>query len=502
MWLLLILIILAIAAAAAIVYSKHHHKTAVSTKKDIPYLTYGSDETADLTHAYPTETAETDTSTQVNTQLFEGLVRYQQTTRIKPLLAVGWSNPDTSTWVFNLRKGVKFHSGRQMTSADVKYSLDYAVAHQEDNNGATLLSLASTIKQVNATDPYTVEIKTDGPDPILLNRLAYLYILDSKAKIGDPDAGTGPYIVKPNSQPTAHTLDLTAINDYWGGHVYTKAVHIEVATSNEKLATETNQGKFDIAGDFTNQQLAKIKHYQPITIQDLGITFIGVNTLRAGSALESLAARKAASYALNVPAILKAGSLNGTASGQIIPATVPGHDPSIQRIPYDPAKAKQLLATVPNASNPLTINYPTGDDAQVAEIAKELNAVGFNVKAVSEPDLDTLVNIGLNGQTDMYYLADSTSTLDGLALFNDLILSASADYNNESINKWADQAAVTINPAERIALLQKISKQVAADIPDIPLFTQTRTVTLTKPYHVQVDIPSIEAGVYFWQVYQ
>lgn len=499
---ILVVVLLAACVTAVGYYSKHKKAHAVSSKKDIPYLTYGSDETADLTQFYPTEAVDTDTTTQVNTQLFEGLVRYQQATKIVPLLATSWSNPDNNTWVFNLRHGVKFHSGRIMTAADVKYSLDYAVAHQNDNNGATLLTLASTIKQVDVVNSYTMKITTNGPDQVLLNRLAYLYVIDSKTKIGDPNDGTGPYIVKPDSKPSTNSLNLVAYNGYWGGHVYTKAVHIQISTNNDQLAADTNKGQFDIAGDFTSQQLTKIKHYQLITIQDLGVTFLGLNTLKVGSPLQSLAARQAASYALNIPAILKAGGLSGMQASQLIPPAIPGHDPSIHNIPYDPAKAKQLLSTIPNASVALTLSYPAGDDGQVKEIAKELNAVGFNVKISSVPDLNTLVSLGLSGQTDIYYLGDSTDTLDGLQLINDIVTAAGPDYNNSIVTNLADQAGATLDATARITILQKIARQVASDIPDVPLFNDTRNVALTKPYHVQVDIPSVEAGIYFWQTYQ
>jgi peptide/nickel transport system substrate-binding protein len=501
-WIVVLLLLILAVAAAVMVYSKHQNKQTVVTKKDIPYLTYGSDETANLTQLYPTEQADTDTTTQVNTQLFEGLVRYHQGTRLVPLLATNWYNPNDTTWVFNLRHGVKFHSGRTMTAADVKYSLDYAIAHQDDNSGATLLSLASTLKQVDIVNPYRVKITTNGPDPVLLNRLAYLYVMDSKAKIGDPDAGTGPYIVKPGSKPKADSLDLAAASGYWGGHIYTRAVHIQIM-GNDKLAAATNKGQFDIAGDFTKQQLTKIKHYTPITIQGLGITFLGINTVKTTSPLHTLAARQAAAYALNIPAILKAGGLSDTPTNQLIPPAIPGFDPSIRNTPYNPAKARELLATVPNVATPLTLSYPAGDDAQVKEIAAELNAVGFNVKTVSIANLDDLVNMGLSGQTDIFYLGDSSATLDGLSLFNDIVIAAMPGaYENATVAKLADQAGTTLNPTARIALLQKISQQVASDIPDIPLFIDTRTVALTKPYHVQTDIPSIEAGVYFWQIYQ
>src|ERR1700677_5028061 len=98
-----------------------------------------------------------------------------------------------------------------MTAADVKYSLDYASANQNAEQGSTTLSLASGINKVSVINPYQIKITTNGPDAVLLNQLAWLYIVDSKAKLGNPNAGTGPYSVKPGSaNPKATTIDLIA----------------------------------------------------------------------------------------------------------------------------------------------------------------------------------------------------------------------------------------------------------------------------------------------------
>ena len=202
-----------------------------------------------------------------DSQLFEGLVGYQDQIKIKPMLATSWSNPDDSTWVFNLRHNVKFHSGRTMTADDVKYSLDYAVAHQGDNGSATQLALASSINSVKVLNPYQVQITTNGPDAVLLNRLAALYVVDSKAKLGDPNAGTGPYMIKPGTiKPNASALDLVAVNNYWGGHVYTRAVHFQEDATEDQMTKDAAAGKLDIAGDFNDKQVAQVKSAQPKAI--------------------------------------------------------------------------------------------------------------------------------------------------------------------------------------------------------------------------------------------
>lgn len=498
---LVIILVLIAAAAIAYFYRKPANKAATTvTKKDIPLINYGLSD-GNLSALYPLGDSNTSAMYQVNTQLFEGLVSFQNQTKISPLLATNWYNPDNSSWVFNLRHGVKFNDGKPMTAQDVKNSLDYAVAHQNDPNPASILSIASSIKEVDVKSPYQVKIVTNGPDPTLLNRLAQLFVFDTKAKPGDPKSGTGPYVVKAGTTPTASNIDLVASNNYWGGHVYTREVRISTVLDPSKLGDETAQGQFDIAGDMPDSSLAKLHASQVLSVQDLGISFLGVNTENAKSPLSSLAARQAVAYALDIPAILKASNTRGQQASQLIPSTIPGHDPSIIDTKYNPDKAKQLLSTVKNASTPITLTYPTGDDTKANEIAKELTAVGFNVKLSKVPDVNTEVGIAFGGQTDLFYLSYTSNLLDGLDIFNSIVV-GNSDYNNNQVSNLANQAGSTLDPAARIKLLQQISQQVAKDIPDVPLFTQTRNYAVMKPYHVQVDLPSTEAGLYFWQVYQ
>jgi peptide/nickel transport system substrate-binding protein len=507
LWLiLLVLVVLAVAAAAIIYSTKPAKQQTAAVKKDVPYLTYGFSDTGDITPDYPTESADTVNTILIDSQLFEGLVRYQDQTKVVPDLATSWSNPDDSTWVFNLRHNVKFHSGRTMTATDVKYSLDYAVAHQNDNQGATDLYLASTIKQIDVVSPYQVKITTNGTDPVLLNRLAELYIIDSKAKLGDPNGGTGPYVVKATTgKPSTTTLDLTATNNYWGGHVYTRAVHIQEEPTVDQLATDTASGKFDISGNYDATQLASIKakvaNYQPINVSDLGTHYLELNTEKASSPLHTLAARQAVTYALDIPAILKASGITGSQASQLIPPALPGYDPTIKNVPYNPTKAKELLAGIPNLTAPLNLYYPTGDESQIGEITKELDAVGFNVKATGVGDLGALVNQITTGQGDMFFLGYSSNTLDGLDIVS-TVVAGTQNYSSADLTSLISQAGSIIDPSARIAILQKIEQLVAKDIPTVPLYSQTQTYLLTKPYTVAVDLPAIGAGTYFWQVYQ
>ncbi len=506
--LMLVFAIIILAVLAVVAYSlKPHNKQTPLVKKDIPYLTYGFSGTGDVGQTYPTETSDDTNTSLINGQLFEGLVRYEDQTKVVPWLATGWTNPDDTTWIFNLRHGVKFHSGRTMTAADVAYSLNYAVAHEGISGSATNLSLASTIKEVKAVQPYQVEITTDGPDAVLLSRLASLYVVDSEAKLGSPNAGTGPYTVASDTiNPKATSIDLAAFNGYWAGHVYTRQVHIQEDATPQQMASDVISGKLDVAGDFPAQQITQIKsktkYYQSIAIPDLGVSFLNLNTERANSPLHSLAARQAITYALDIPAILKSGGLNGIQASQIIPPALPGHDPSLVATPYNPIKAKQLLTNVPNLSTPLTLSYPTGDEGQVGAIAKELAAVGFTIKLVQVGDVGTLASTMIAGQGDIFYLGFGSDTLDGLDMVENIVAAGSNLYDSPELNGLIKQAGSTLDPSTRIATLQKMERVVAADIPTVSLYDETRNYTLTKPYILNTDFPSADTGTYFSQVYQ
>ncbi len=153
-----------------------------------------------------------------NQQVFETLVQYQNLAQIKPLLALSWNNPNESTWVFNLKPNVKFQDGNTLTAASVKASLEAGKANQE------LASYTDTLKDITVISPTKIQITTVAPDALFLAKLTNIFIYDSKPPAGtkNSDTGTGPYIVKPGTNPTAERASLSAFDAYHGGHVSTR----------------------------------------------------------------------------------------------------------------------------------------------------------------------------------------------------------------------------------------------------------------------------------------
>ena len=100
----------------------------------------------------------------VSRQVYEGLVTPGLNMEILPQLAESWTATADDTWIFNIRRGVTFHDGSSLTASDVAFSINRAKTAPSD-----MVDLIKSVKSATAIDDHTVEVKTDGPNPILLN---------------------------------------------------------------------------------------------------------------------------------------------------------------------------------------------------------------------------------------------------------------------------------------------------------------------------------------------
>ena len=108
-------------------------------------------------------------------QIYEPLLIRDTTGAFEPALATEWApkEDDPNVWVFKLREGVKFHDGADFTAEDVVFSFNRAKTENSD-----MKELINSITEVRAVDDYTVEMVTDGPNPILPSNLTNLFVMD------------------------------------------------------------------------------------------------------------------------------------------------------------------------------------------------------------------------------------------------------------------------------------------------------------------------------------
>ena len=165
----------------------------------------------------------------VSRQVYEGLVTPGINMEILPQLAESWDATSADTWVFNIRKGVKFHDGSSLTASDIAFSINRAKTAPSD-----MVDLIKSIKSATATDDHTLEIKTEGPNPILLNQLTQIFVMsESWAKANGCEVsynwdagetsycasnanGTGPFKITLREQDVRTHFKRN--KSWWGDH--------------------------------------------------------------------------------------------------------------------------------------------------------------------------------------------------------------------------------------------------------------------------------------------
>ncbi len=187
--------------------------------------------------------------------LFEPLVAYEGSPfKLTPRLARSWTVKD-NRWEFKLRQGVKHHDGTPVTAEDVKYSLDI---YRQD--GSPRKANTVGITNVEAVDPQTVRITTDGPRPGLMANLSLLLILPKRARekmgadeFGKKPVGNGPY--KFVEFVRGQRLVLEANPDYYRGRVQPSRLVLRPITDPATRVAELKTGGVQIIQDPSLAQL-------------------------------------------------------------------------------------------------------------------------------------------------------------------------------------------------------------------------------------------------------
>lgn len=493
---MLVVIVGAIFALMAINQAPKSAET--QNKYDIPLLRVGIVDSISQT-IYPQDLSNVG-DYEINSQIFEGLTQYVNGTRLKPALADSWTTPDSTTWVFNLRSNVKFHTGKTMTATDVKASLDAAKGFDYNEE------YTATIDAVTAKDSSTVEIKTTEPDPLLANKLTKLFIYDTTGKPNDSANGTGPYAIKAGTTYENNSVQLSAVDTHHGGHVAVRELHYTAYDDEEDAAAAYADKKIDFGVLLnTAEALEKVESAgaKLTTLPaNAGVYRMVINTLKPGSPLAKLEVREAIAHALNREELIKArGRVGATPATQLVTSDIPGYDASIKTPAYDVNKAKALLSKANYASGfNLTLTYFESNQPLAEELKKELAVIGIVLDLDPQTDGPTLEKKALSGQTDLYLEGYSSDFFDASDVLADLL--AHKNYKNAAAQKLLDEVASTLDQAKRLEVLQKANAVIAADIPAIPLFTPAPNKIFAGSSIVfNIDSYNAATGVRFWKVY-
>jgi peptide/nickel transport system substrate-binding protein len=399
---------------------------------------------------------------------------------IKPRLATSWKQINPNTWRFSLRKGVKFHDGEEFNAEVAVFNVKRLYntkkpAHIRDKY------LGYLKMKAKALDSYTLEIKTDKAEPILPVLMTMMTISSPKTpfdKWTTHPVGTGPYkFVK--YQPGQELL-LDRFDGYWGKQPQIKKVRYVFRSESSLRASMVKIGEADLAPNIA---------VQDANSPDMDYSFSNSETtfLRIGAwepPLDDRRVRLAMNLAVDRNAMRGSIYSKGVVPAtQIIGPSIKGHA-DLKVWPYDPAKAKELLAEAKKDGAPTDKQiWLMGRIAIHPAAAEELEAlssfwraIGLNVKVKimekgtymtyrDKPypkDLAFLCqNMHDNNRGDPVFTAFSKYHSNG----------KSTGISDPELDKIIEKATVTPQGIERETIWQTaFTRMNLYNISDVPLF--------------------------------
>ena len=473
---------------------------------------------AEPTAADPHHYAAAPNST-LHDHVFESLVELDSRLKAKPSLALSWTRRDDRTWVFRLRPGVRFHNGQEFTSADVVFSF----CRMLNNDSELAVSYSATVRRlarVEAEGPDTVVIGTKEPEPLLASDLATLRIIPrslvperpiafnvetncggqgpwpTMAQFNDGSAaiGTGPFRMR--SFGRGGVSELVRNDDYWGEKPAWAAVRLQPVTAAGPRLAGLLAGDHDVVeapatGDIPrlrengNMRLAIAPTTRLIFLQlDQREPSAFVNGGNAPNPLRDPRVRQALSYAIDRNAIVQR-IMDGlaTPAGQFLPEGMSGIIPGLPVLPYDPAKARALLAEAGYPSGfTLTLHATNNryvNDGRVAQaLAQYFTRVGVRTELDAMP---SNVYFGRRARREFSVPMGgwAASAEETLLFFRTWMVTTNRErgIGTSNYSAWSDpdfdRAAVTalttMDDAERSRLLQEASRIALEQMPVLPI---------------------------------
>ena len=321
--------------------------------------------------------------------VYNKLINRDREMKLVPELAESWKALDELTWEIKLRKGVKFHNGEDFDAASVIATLDRVRVP-----GATQVSSGfTTIDSVKASDPYTVNIVTKKPDPLLPARLAAWgaqmlppkYFKEVGAEgLARKAVGTGPY--RFGEWRKDDMLSFEANSGYWGGAPkFSKVVFRPIKDELARLSA-LSTGEVDIAVNIPVDFADKVKSSGTTYLAQTLANAIDVFLMGSDAPLKDARVRLALNLAIDRQK-LSDNLFKGFAKpiSQAAAPTDFGYNHKIAPYPYDPERAKKLLAEA-GYPNGFTVDvqsstgYIIGDALVVEAVVEMLKKISVEAK--------------------------------------------------------------------------------------------------------------------------
>ncbi len=394
--------------------------------------------------------------------VYEGLFHLTDTGEVVPLLAASYTMSDDGlTYTFTLQPDVTFHSGKALTSEDVKYSIERVFAPESQS---ARKSSFGAIESIETPDPQTVVVTLAEPSISFIYNLSYVWVVNKDATdLTTSEDGTGPYVL--DGWTRGNSLSLKRWDDYWGEPAKNGEVVFDYFTDATALSNALLTGAVDIVTNMQSPDALAAFEGDPNFVVNNGTSTtkeILVFNDRVAP-FDQVEVRKAIYSAIDRAKLLNAiWGDKGTLIGSMVPPTDPWYIDLVDENPYDPELSAQLLA---DAGYPdgfeFTLDTPTYDPHPVvAEFIKsELAKIGVTV------DINPIT--ADEWYTKVFQKHDYEATLQEHVNDRDVVWYGDPDfywgYDNPQVTAWIAEAEQASSVEEQTAKLKLVNEQIAKD---------------------------------------
>ena len=466
--------------------------------------------------------------------VFERLVGRDAAGTMIPRLALSWKVRDENTWEFKLRDA-KFHDGSPFTAEDVAYTLNRVPRVKNSPASYTLYTKAVTGTEI--VDPRTILLHTDGPYPLLANDLGNIFIVPhglgpdpatEDFNNGKNAIGTGPYRFV--SYNPGDRIEMERNDDYWGEKPNWKHVTFRIISNDGARTAALLAGDVGIIEFVPPTDLPALRKDNRVTLEEVVSNrsiFLWLDHLHDGptpfvsgpngealqkNPLKDLRVRQALSLAINRQAIVDR-VMEGAAvpTGQYLRPGSFGYVPDIPPTPYQPDKAKALLAEAgfPKGLR-LTIHGPNDryvNDAKIIQaVAQFWQRIGVQTTVDAIPWNNFIARAGKQ-EFSVFLLGWGVGSGEGtnplraqIATWNPTRGLGTANrgrYSNPTVDALIDKAMTTMDDPMREKIIQTAMRVAMEDVPVIELHLQKNIWATRKGlvYEPRVDEATVAMGV-------
>ncbi len=454
--------------------------------------------------------AQSNPSEAVNRMIFENLVKFDAKLNLVPGLAEKWEQAkDGMSWTFFLRKGVKFHDGTPFNAEAAKYFFDRMIGPEKPSRAGLYAPL---VESAAVVDEYTVKVNMKIPFAFFLNNIAHsasgIFSPTSHKAMGKDIArkpiGTGTF--KFVEWVHGDHLTLTRNDDYWGGKPKLEKIIIKTVKEDSARFMMLQSGDAQLAVRLPAEDIPRLEKDPNIKLdstETLRVLYIGFNCSK--KPFNDVRVRQAFNLATDRNSIVK-NIYQGRAmvASNIVAPLTTGYFP-MPAYPYDPEKAKKLLADAgfPNGLKAKFIS-PQGRYPKDFEMAQALQQQWK--KAGIEVTLDTMEWAAYlaftrkpqdQSEVEVFLLGWAPSSAEARWILYPLYHSAEwapkgnnrLFYSNKQFDDYVDKLTKATAKADRDNYLKLAQELLNKEVPQLPILVTKETIGYSKKLKGVINSP-------------